>query len=402
MTHLYLFVNTRFVQDLNGRFYSMGGSLNHKTLLSYLDVFDSVNICARVIKTEANTNQYITFQTDERIQVVSLPYYIGPLHYLKSYRRLYTKIKSVIEGDQVIICRAPGVIAKIVAKCSVSIGKPYGAEITGDPEELFSDRSLRLIFVRELFKRYAIRNLRYIVSFSCSALYVTKYHLQSKYPLQTHKFQTYASNVFLEESSYVEESKSWNKKHVYNIICVGSLDQMYKGPDILIKIVQLNNSQNKGFKLKLTWLGEGQYKSLMCEMAKNLGVIDCIEFPGYIDNKTKIAQYLDRADLFVLASRTEGLPRSLIEAMARGLPCVGTRVGGIPELLPNKFLVEKDNIHQFHKIICDLCSDAALYNNASKENLFRSKQYHFETLNVRRKQFYREVIKQTQLYLDNK
>ena len=46
---------------------------------------------------------------------------------------------------------------------------------------------------------------------------------------------------------------------------------------------------------------------------------------------------LDEADLFCTPSRTEGLPRALIEAMARGLPAMGTDVGGIRELLDRPF-----------------------------------------------------------------
>ena len=48
-----------------------------------------------------------------------------------------------------------------------------------------------------------------------------------------------------------------------------------------------------------------------------------------------VTEQLDAADVFVLPSRQEGLPRAMIEAMARSLPCVGSDVGGISELIPD-------------------------------------------------------------------
>lgn len=73
--------------------------------------------------------------------------------------------------------------------------------------------------------------------------------------------------------------------------------------------------------------------------AGRLGVADRVTFVGTVPAGAAVRAHLDAADLVVVPSRTEGLPRALIEAMARGLPAVGTTVGGIPELLADVDLV---------------------------------------------------------------
>ena len=53
----------------------------------------------------------------------------------------------------------------------------------------------------------------------------------------------------------------------------------------------------------------------------------------FLGARGDIAELLSAGDGFVMSSKTEGLPMALLEAMAAGLPCVATAVGGIPELL---------------------------------------------------------------------
>ena len=79
-------------------------------------------------------------------------------------------------------------------------------------------------------------------------------------------------------------------------------------------------------------LGSGPEERKLKRLAKDLGVENKIEFLGHVDPE-KIPAHLARADVFVRPSRSEGLGNSFLEAMAAGLPVIGTKVGGIPDFL---------------------------------------------------------------------
>jgi glycosyltransferase involved in cell wall biosynthesis len=80
--------------------------------------------------------------------------------------------------------------------------------------------------------------------------------------------------------------------------------------------------------LKLTMLGDGADRR-RCERVAR-GGNGHVEFPGYRDD---VAAQLQRADAFVLPSLNENLPLALLQAMAAGLPCIATDVGGVREAL---------------------------------------------------------------------
>jgi len=82
-------------------------------------------------------------------------------------------------------------------------------------------------------------------------------------------------------------------------------------------------------------IGSGQHQFLSQEtalraMVKTLQVEDRVTFTGFVEN---VPEYLRSLDLYVLPTEFEALPNALMEAMACGLPCVATRVGGIPDLI---------------------------------------------------------------------
>ncbi len=83
---------------------------------------------------------------------------------------------------------------------------------------------------------------------------------------------------------------------------------------------------------KLVVIGNGPLEKKLKLKAKSLNLENNIEFLGEISNEL-LPEYLSRADVFVRPSLSEGLGTSFLEAMAAGLPVIGTAVGGIPDFL---------------------------------------------------------------------
>lgn len=87
---------------------------------------------------------------------------------------------------------------------------------------------------------------------------------------------------------------------------------------------------DKWEKTKLQLIGEGNLESEVKDLIDNLGLNDCVELLGLIDN---VFPYLNNADVFVLPSIYEGMPMTLIEAMGTGLPIIASNIGGIPTMI---------------------------------------------------------------------
>jgi len=92
-----------------------------------------------------------------------------------------------------------------------------------------------------------------------------------------------------------------------------------------------------------------------------------------------------------MPSRAEGLPRALVEAMARGCPCIGSNVGGIPELLAADDLVPPNDPEALARKIMEVTADPERMKAMSARNLSRAKEFDPEVLRNMRLAFYRYV-----------
>jgi glycosyltransferase involved in cell wall biosynthesis len=82
--------------------------------------------------------------------------------------------------------------------------------------------------------------------------------------------------------------------------------------------------------LRLWIIGDGREASALKDLAAELGIAAAVEFFG---EQSAVGDWLNHADVFMLSSVSEGLPISILEAMAAGLPIIVTDVGGMPEVL---------------------------------------------------------------------
>lgn len=113
-----------------------------------------------------------------------------------------------------------------------------------------------------------------------------------------------------------------------------------KDHELLLKTISKLNSQNDYY---FTFVGDGELLDKAKELSLDLGIDKKVCFLGA---RQDVPELLNRADAFVLTSKWEGLPRSIIEAMRAGLPVIASDVGGVSELVEDGitgYLVPRDD-----------------------------------------------------------
>jgi glycosyltransferase involved in cell wall biosynthesis len=104
-----------------------------------------------------------------------------------------------------------------------------------------------------------------------------------------------------------------------------------KGIDILLRAVA--RTVRDGIPCKCIIVGDGPLRDQLIKLAQELGLSDHVYFEGFRED---VRPYLRAGSVFVLTSHNEGLPLSILEALACGLPCIVTDVGGNAEAIMHK------------------------------------------------------------------
>jgi glycosyltransferase involved in cell wall biosynthesis len=124
------------------------------------------------------------------------------------------------------------------------------------------------------------------------------------------------------------------------MLFVGRLNA-FKNAEMLLEVAaRLKTAGHDHFELQL--VGEGEQRSMLERLVVENGLTKQVQFMGWVDRKAIVELYR-QADLFVTATTWEGMPNTVLEAMACGLPVVGTRASGLVELVRdgvNGYLVD--------------------------------------------------------------
>lgn len=376
-------------QRYKGKYYTTSDSFGQNLWDRYLASFDTINIVARVEDVDAPTD----FPLDNpRLSFTALPRYKGIRGTLQATNLIKSVLKGKARKGNAYILRVPGHIGSVFGDVLRHKNIPYAVEVVGDPWDVMENIGGKLSFI---LKRVGKHTLQKIVRNSSAALYVTQHQLQKRYTTRETARGFAVSDVKLNADFYASNPKRYpDSKSTWRLVAVGSLEQMYKAPDILIEALSVLKSQ--GVKVHVDWLGGGKFQKDMEDLASSLNVSDMIQFKGNVGHET-VANYLDNSDIFVHISRTEGLPRAVIEAMAKGLPVVGTTVGGIPELIPPQSLVKPNDSTATAALIKKYIEDQQFYNSQALINHTESLKYEDSILSQIRNDFYNEVIRISQL-----
>lgn len=139
------------------------------------------------------------------------------------------------------------------------------------------------------------------------------------------------------------------------LICVARLIERKGIQHLLQAMAELDDS------VFLTVVGEGNYMSELQAESTRLGVDNKVRFYGYCPRE-KLVRLYNRSDAFVLPSMAESFGMVFVEAMSCGLPVMGARIGGVPDIIKedNGILVEAGSVSDIKAAILRFAGDAQL------------------------------------------
>jgi glycosyltransferase involved in cell wall biosynthesis len=384
----------RFDRTPDGAIWT-GSNHSYSELCRYLGVFDEVRILAR-LRDVARPPEAGHRADGNAVSFWPLPYYLGFEQFCRRIASVRRAAAAGIGEKDAVILKAPSTLSSLV-KFSLR-GRPFAVELIGDPWDLYSKGAIRHP-LRPVFRRCFTHLTKMQCEQACAVAYVTE-RLRERYPGHPGAFLAGISDVLIAEHFFAAEARRAPRQTPLRIVTVGTLANLCKGTDVLIEA--LSQSVNGGMDVCLAVVGDGKYRHDLATQADRLGVGNRVEFTGAIPAGERVFAELDRSDLFILPSRSEGLPRAMIEAMARGLPCIGSAVGGIPELLVQEDLVPPGDASALANKIAEVGQSAARMEQMSQRCLLRAHQFSEASLTPRTSEFFLFVREETQDWLKSR
>ena len=290
---------------------------------------DRVSVIARVVQHGDVAAPTSAHRVDgERVDVIDIDNFVGLGNMARDLPNIVRTLADVVDAHDGFLLRAPGTLSTALWSLLMARRKPFAAEIVGDPWDSLRDVSplaslLRLPFAAQL------RALAYTAR---ATRYVTQHTLQKRNPPAPGTFTVGVSDVEIPDELLTRAMPITRDDDVMRLIFVGSLARAYKGLDVLIDALTRTQLPHR-----LTVVGDGALRESL--QAQAFVLEDRVNFVGALPAGQAVLAALAEHDLFVLPSRAEGLPRVVVEAMAVGLPCIATPVGGTAELLDDDQLV---------------------------------------------------------------
>lgn len=384
--NLLISCNTKFLLDRDGELWTPNGAFEYRFWTRYLAVFDEVRLLARA-QACAEVPPGWHRATGSGIKAAPLADFRSLWTLAKQYPATQRVIRKTLVEAPAVIIRAPSLVGawSVVGKS----GRPYGLEVVGDPYDTFSPGASGF-WLRPCYRWWFARSLRQECTEACATAYVTESCLQRRYPPATGVFTTHYSSIYLTDEALACVPRTYEGGPTrLELIMVGMLTTLYKGGHVLIDAVA--RCVQDGIDLHMTFVGGGKHQRDHERRVQRAGIESRISFLGHISSRQALQEQLDRSDLFILPSFQEGLPRAMIEAMARGLPCIGSTVGGIPELLPPEDLVPPGDATLLAAKIREVATDPLRMTRMSARNLAKAGDYRDEVLRERRRALYRHV-----------
>jgi len=352
----------------------------------YLKAFDEIEVVARLCDASDEETRNMIPLSGPGLSVCALPYFRGMKQIIKYLPKIINAIQKGKKRCNCIIYRVPQMESYLAWAFGGSIKKPFSVEVVADPTGWTHVKGIAKILNINMLKRMCRK--------ANGATYETTEYLQRLYPPRAYiegtskyAFTTNYSSIHLEKKDILDP-KNYNPiQRPFKIVHVSNaIDDDLKGHSTVINVT--SKLKKAGHQIIVKFIGSGSAIDEFKLYAKQMDVEDCVKFIGRISRKQELLDTMHKCDVLLFPTRSEGLPRSVIEAMAVGLPVLSTPVAGIPELVERKYLKLPDDTEGFTEILLRLLENPDELNEMSIKNVKTAGKYTNEKLEIRRTEFY--------------
>ncbi len=319
-----------------------------------------------------------------QIDFVRTPYHPGNI---KAYKQLKTIAKN--EQYDIIHCNTPigGVVGRIIGKklkTKKIIYQAHGFHFyKGAPK-------INWLIYYPIEKRLA-KYTDAIITINQEDFALAK----EKFRLKNHGEIYYVPGVGTDTDFYNFDcgTRGTHRKELglsdsdFAILSVGRLETN-KNTETLIKAMAVMKNEN----VKLIVCGDGEQREYLEKLSERLGTEKSVTFLGTVSNLQEIYRAVDA---LASSSYREGLSRTVMEAMASGLPCIVSNIRGNTDLIEDGkggFLCEPDDANAYAQAITALLQDVSLRESMKNENLKRIRSFSIPTVVSETKKIYSEAI----------
>lgn len=368
-----LFVHDHKLRKVGNEFYTTGGFSDSVTN-RYTDIFGKMVLLCRA--SENNNILGCEKISNDKLRVC--PIYTNKM--LPNKKILGILNKEIEKSDKVIV-RLPSILGLYASKIAFKKNKTLMVEVVGSAFGSYWYKSLIgkvLAYPLELVNKIIIKKADYV-------LYVSEDYLQKEY---INKKNTYGcSDVILGErnkkilDNRISKIKNNFKQDKIILGTLSQIDQKYKGHRNVIEAISKLKKDNIEIEYRLAGSGDRKY---LLKLAQKYNVKNNIVFCGQIKHEN-INEWIDKLDIYIQPSFTEGIPRSVIEAIYRGCPTIVSDAGGMYELIEKDYTFKKGNTIDLVKKLKKINKDKLV--DMAQRNFEYSSKFDSDIILERRRKF---------------
>lgn len=369
--------------------------IDYKYLERYLKVFDDIILIGRMSEFKGEYKDKLLV-SGENVKFIGLPEFVGIKGIIKHYKEIIKIIKNVLPDISCCIMRAPNHLSLMTYRLFTKEKIPFALEFNIAADKFIENNSI----IGKMINKAVVKETKRMCLEANGVSYVTDHILQESYPCtaiidknNNNYFTASYSTIDLTEEMFCQQNwKKEEKPEKFIIVHTGYMDSNRKGQKVLIEA--LKNVMLQGYNnVEVYLVGDGAKRKEFENLVKDLSLENYVHFMGIIKKKDELMSLLKQCHMLVFPTQSEGLPRSIIEAMAVGLVCISSPVDGIPELLEPEFMIDYNNSIAYANKIIELINDWPKMIEVSENNYCKSLKYKKDNLENKRNEFYQKLKK---------